>query len=138
MPFWISVKVALRGLLANKMRSLLTMLGIIIGVGAVIAMLAFGEGAKIQVTEQIRSFGTNLLVIRPGLQGVRGVRQSAKENLTLADAEAIRTQVPGVEFVAPEVAGGRQVKYLSANTRTNIIGTTPDPPWLACGPRQKS
>jgi putative ABC transport system permease protein len=126
MAFWISVKVALRGLLANALRSFLTMLGVIIGVGAVIAMLALGEGAKIQITEQIRSFGTNLLVIRPGLRGVRGVRGSMVQNLTLDDAEAIRTQIPGVEFVAPEVAGSRQVKYLNANTATNIVGTTPE------------
>jgi putative ABC transport system permease protein len=126
MVFWISVKVALRGLLANALRSSLTMLGVIIGVGAVIAMLALGEGTKNQVTEQIRSFGTNLLVVRPGLRGVRGVRGSMVQNLTLDDVEAIRTQVPGVELVAPEVARSQQVKYLNANTVTNIIGTTPE------------
>lgn len=126
MSFWISIKIALRGLLANSLRSILTMLGVIIGVGAVIAMLALGEGAKIQITEQIRAFGTNLLVIRPGMRGVRGVRGSTMQNLTLDDAEAIRLQVPGVAYVAPEVAGSRQAKYLNANTATNIVGTTPE------------
>jgi putative ABC transport system permease protein len=125
MPFWISVSIALRALAGNLLRSSLTMLGVIIGVGAVIAMLALGEGAKLQITEQIRSFGTNLLVVRPGLRGVGGIRDQARQNLTLEDAEAIRTQIPDVEFVAPEVAGGRQVKYLNANTATNILGTTP-------------
>jgi len=125
MPFWISVSVALRALAGNLLRSILTMLGVIIGVGAVIAMLALGEGARLQVTEQIRSFGTNLLVVRPGLRGVGGIRGQERQNLTLEDVEAIRTQIPDVELVAPEVAGGRQVKYLNANTATNVLGTTP-------------
>ncbi len=124
MYFWIIVKIAFRGLLANKMRSFLTMLGVIIGVGAVIAMLALGEGAKNQVSEQIKSFGTNLLVVRPGLRGHRGVRGNTVQNLTLEDAETIRNEVPDVEFVAPEVMGSRQAKYLNKNTRTSILGTT--------------
>ena len=72
MLFWTIVKVALKSLLANKLRSFLAMLGIIIGVGAVISMLAMGAGAKVAMMKRIDSMGTNLLIVRPGQRGVRG------------------------------------------------------------------
>ena len=73
MLFWIIVKVGIRSLLANKLRSILAMLGIIIGVGAVIAMLAIGSGAQKQVMDRFNAMGTNLLIVQPGQRGTRGV-----------------------------------------------------------------
>lgn len=89
MLFWQVIKIAFRGLMANKMRSFLTMLGIIIGVGAIIAMLSIGEGAKKQVTESIKRFGTNLLRVRPGAARQRHVHTGVVETLILDDARAI-------------------------------------------------
>jgi len=118
--------VALRSLWANKMRSSLTMLGVIIGVGAVIVMLGIGEGAKRQVSERITSMGTNLLVVRPGL-GTRGhVRSASVETLVLKDAEAIRKEVPNIAAVAPEAGKNAQIKYYAKNTNSTILGTTAD------------
>ncbi len=81
MLFWTTVKIGLRSLLANKLRSLLTMLGIIIGVGAVIAMLAMGEGAKQQVMTRIQSMGTNLLLVMPNWHRHSAVRTNTTINL---------------------------------------------------------
>jgi putative ABC transport system permease protein len=121
MLFWMIIKVALKSLFANKLRSVLAMLGIIIGVGAVIAMLAIGSGAKQQVMSRINAMGTNLLVIRPGQRGFGGVMSGTQQNLTVEDAVAL-LNVNGVRAVSPVVNGGEQVKYLSQNTRTNIMG----------------
>jgi putative ABC transport system permease protein len=124
MLFWTIVKVGLRSLLANKLRSLLAMLGIIIGVSAVIAMLAMGAGAQQQVMARISAMGTNLLVIRPGQSGSRGVVSGTAQDLTLADAQALLTDADGVWRVAPTVGGSAQVKYLNKNTRTSVVGTS--------------
>ena len=86
MLFWVIVKVGIRSLLANKLRSLLAMLGIIIGVGAVISMLAIGAGAKQSVLSRISAMGSNLLIVRPGQSGSHGVASGTQQNLTLADA----------------------------------------------------
>ena len=116
--------VALRSLWANKMRSSLTMLGVIIGVGAVIVMLGIGEGAKRQVSQRITSMGTNLLVIRPGMGRRSHVRSASVQTLTLKDADAIAKQVPNVAAVAPEAGKNAQVKYFAQNTNTTILGST--------------
>jgi putative ABC transport system permease protein len=122
MSFPVIVKIALRGLLANKVRSFLATLGVIIGVASVILMLGIGEGARVKVTEEIKSFGTNLLMVRPGKRGLHGVQTSEGENLTLEDAEAI-SKVPFVKNVAPEVATMVQLKYLNKNTRSSATGS---------------
>jgi len=124
MLFWTIVKVGLKSLLANKLRSLLAMLGIIIGVGAVIAMLAMGAGAKGQIMARISAMGTNLLIVRPGQAGSRGVMSGTTQNLTLADAQALVSDAPGIARVAPTVSGSAQVKYLNRNNRTNVVGTS--------------
>ncbi|MCW8132516.1 MAG: ABC transporter permease, partial [Planctomycetota bacterium] len=99
-------------------------LGIIIGVGAVISMLAIGSGAQAQVLARFSSMGTNLLVIRPGQRGSGGVMSGTQQNLTVEDAEAILREVPGAGSVAPVVGGSSQIKFLSKNARANVLGTS--------------
>ncbi len=123
MLFWTVLKVALRSLVANKLRTLLSMLGIIIGVGAVISMLALGAGAQKQVLDSIQSMGTNMLIVRPGQAGIRGVARGSQENLTLLDAEALLNEVPEVSQAAPVVSGSAQLKYFNRNSLTNLTGT---------------
>src|SRR3982750_3817044 len=100
MFFWMILKVALKSLTANKRPSTLAMLGIIIGVGAVISMLAIGAGAQKSVMERFTALGTNLLTVRPGQRGTGGVMSGTQQNLTVEDAQAL-TAVPGVSGVAP-------------------------------------
>jgi putative ABC transport system permease protein len=123
MLFWTVLKVALKSLLANKLRTLLSMLGIIIGVAAVVSMLALGAGAKQQVLSGIQSMGTNLLVVRPGQAGLRGVSVGNQDNLTLRDAELLLEGLPAVQQVAPVVNGSVQVKFYNQNVRTSLLGT---------------
>jgi macrolide transport system ATP-binding/permease protein len=120
-------RVALRSLTANKTRSVLTMLGIVIGVAAVIAMLSIGQGAQAAITSQIESIGTNLLFVQPGSTRQGGVQQGAgtAQTLTLQDAQAMAS-LPGVVGVAPEVDAFGQYVYQAQNTRSRVIGVTPD------------
>jgi putative ABC transport system permease protein len=120
-------RVALRSLLANKLRSALTILGMIIGVGAVIALVAAGAGAQVQVTERFESLGSNLLVISPGFTFFRGVSQGAAsaESLTNDDVEAIARLARSVAAIAPEYSTRAQVAYGSENTQTSVLGVTP-------------
>ncbi len=122
MLFWTTVKLALRSLMANKMRSFLSMLGIIIGVGAVISMLALGAGAQARVMEQMSAMGTNLLLVRSGQSGQRGVRTTTAQTLTVEDALAIVDEVPEVAAAAPDVSGKVQAKYLNKNANTTLTG----------------
>lgn len=124
------IKVAFRGILANKMRTALTMLGIIIGVASIISMLSIGEGAKQQVIESISRFGTNLLRVRPGSARMGHIRTGAVETLTIKDAEAISREVSGIRAVAPVAGRSTQVKYGNKNTNTSITGTTPEYPGI--------
>ena len=124
MLFWIILKVGIKSLMANKLRSILAMLGIIIGVAAVIAMLAMGSGAQKQIMDQFTAMGTNLLTIRPGQRGSRGVISGTQQNLTLEHAQAIVNEVKDVTMVAPGVQGGVQLKYRNKNTRTTVYGTS--------------
>ena len=103
-----SLRIALRALMANKMRSALTMLGIIIGVGAVIAMIAVGSGAKARIEEQIASMGSNLLMVMSGSSTSGGFRGGAGTvpTLTVDDAKAIQTEIPGVKYVCAEASPG--------------------------------
>jgi putative ABC transport system permease protein len=120
-------RISFRALRVNKMRSALTMLGIIIGVGAVIAMLAVGTGASRKIAEQISSIGSNLLIILPGSTTAGGVRMGAgtQPTLTLGDAEAIQKECPSVAEVAPVLNGVAQVVYGHQNWSTGVVGTTP-------------
>jgi len=119
---WTLIKLACKSLLANSLRTFLAMLGIIIGVGAVISMLAMGAGAKAQVMGRVTAMGTNLLVVRPGGDYRGGVRAESNMSLKLADADAILRDLPQVEAVAPLVMGRAQVKYFNRNINTTITG----------------
>ena len=120
-------RISLRALRVNKMRSALTMLGIIIGVGAVIAMLAVGTGASRKIAAQISSMGSNLLMILPGSTTAGGVRMGAgtQPTLTMGDAEAILKESSAVAQVAPVLNGVAQVVYRHQNWSTGVVGTTP-------------
>ena len=122
MLFWMIVKVALKSLSANKLRSVLAMLGIIIGVGAVITNLAIGSGTRQQVISRFSAMGTNLLVVRPAQRGSGGVMSGTQQNLTVDDAQAI-LKLSGVAAVAPVVGRNVQAKYLSQNTNVNMTGS---------------
>jgi len=121
-----TMRIALRALRVNKMRSSLTMLGIIIGVGAVITMLAVGTGASEKIAQQISSMGSNLIMILPGSTTSGGIRMGAgtQPTLTLGDAEAIQRECPSVSSVAPVLNGTAQVVYGSLNWSTVVNGTT--------------
>ncbi len=123
-----TMKIALRALRVNKTRSALTMLGIIIGVGAVIAMLAVGTGASQKIAEQIASMGSNLLIILSGSSTSGGIRMGSgtQPTLSLGDADAIEKECSAVAEVAPVLSGTAQVIYGNLNWSTGIIGTTPD------------
>ncbi|MGA7670019.1 MAG: ABC transporter permease [Nitrolancea sp.] len=120
--------IALHALTANKLRTLLTMLGVIIGVGAVIALVAVGRGAQQQVTDRIAGLGSNLLFVRPGASTSGGVRGAAgsSSTLTLDDATAIADNVPQVSGVAPESDSNLQLLYQGQNVNTRVVGTTAD------------
>ncbi|MDA8387876.1 MAG: ABC transporter permease [Nitrospiraceae bacterium] len=122
-----TARLALRALKVNKMRSALTMLGIIIGVSAVIAMLAVGSGATRRITEQISSMGSNLLIILPGSTTSGGLRMGAgtQPTLTSGDARAIADEAPAVDAVAPVLSGAAQVVNGRQNWSTVVTGTTP-------------
>ncbi|TSA07713.1 MAG: FtsX-like permease family protein [Deltaproteobacteria bacterium] len=121
-----SLRIALNALKANKMRSLLTMLGIIIGVAAVVIMVAIGSGASAKITAQIESVGSNLLIVVPGATTAGGVRMGSGtvSTLTLADAEAIVQNCPSVARVAPVWGGVAQAVYGNQNWSTGVTGTT--------------
>jgi putative ABC transport system permease protein len=117
-------KVALRALNRNKMRSFLTALGIIIGVGAVIAMVSIGQGAKLEVEQRFESMGTNLLTVRPGSRSYRGRSGGGGTytNLKEADAQAILESCDAVRYVSPSVNGRAQIVYQNKNWNTSIYG----------------
>jgi putative ABC transport system permease protein len=124
MPLREVLRVALEALRVNKMRSILTMLGIVIGVAAVIAMLALGSGAQQAVNQRIASLGTTLVTVVPGQVFSGGIASSTdRARLEVEDAEALAAR--GTSFVAvqPEMSRQLQVQFLTQNTSTNIIGT---------------
>ena len=122
------LKVALRSMGRNKMRSFLTMLGIIIGVGAVIAMMAIGQGAQYNIEQQIATLGVNVLLIFPGSSNQGGVRggMGSMTSLTADDLEAIKTQCPSVSVAAPVIRTGGQVVFGEQNWGTSIMGSNPE------------
>jgi putative ABC transport system permease protein len=123
-----SARIAIDALKVNKLRSGLTMLGIIIGVAAVIAMVAVGSGASERIQEQIASIGSNVIVVMPGSITTSGIRLGAgfALTLTLDDARAIAEECPAVAAVAPLVRGNAQTVYGNNNWATSIQGTTPE------------
>ena len=127
MSFTQTLIIALQSLSGNKLRSSLTILGIVIGVAAVVAMLGIGRGAQAGITASVTANGTNLLYVRPGAASTNGVRAAAGSgaSLTLDDATALQS-VAGVAAVAPEVDGRAQVIYQGTNANTSLVGTTPD------------
>ena len=122
------LRVAFRALARNKMRTLLTMLGIIIGVGAVICTVAIGEGASQQVQEQINSLGENIITINAGSVNLGGVHLGSQATKTLlpGDATAIHEQISTVSRVSPGVGAGVQVVYGNQNWGTRVTGASPD------------
>ena len=123
-----SVRIAVRALKVNRTRSALTMLGIIIGVAAVIAMVGVGSGATERIQEQIQSIGSNLIIVLPGSISTNGVRlgSGGVATLTEDDAKALAAECPSVALAAPTVRGGVQVVYGNNNWATTVQGVTPD------------
>ncbi len=117
-------KIAIRSLGKNKMRTFLTMLGIIIGVASVIAMLAIGQGSRNSIQEQIKSLGTNVIIVFPAAQHRGGVTSAAgsAQLLTQDDVDAIAKQCPDIQYVSPQVSVGGQVMYGSNNWNTEVTG----------------
>lgn len=118
------IKIALMAMARNKMRTILTMLGIIIGVASVIAMLAIGQGSKKSIQDQISSMGSNMLMIRPNSSTQGGVTLDAStmQSLTMKDVESIRQQCPSIAYVSPLVSGRGQTIYASKNWPTSVQG----------------
>jgi putative ABC transport system permease protein len=117
----------MRALASSPLRSLLTMLGVIIGVGAVVAMIAIGQGARQAVTQQVQALGSNLLTVFASVAQLGGVaRGDAVRTLTLEDAEAVRKEVPGVTGISAEFSRAAQVVFRGENTTTTVSGVTPE------------
>ncbi|MGE5592273.1 MAG: ABC transporter permease [Betaproteobacteria bacterium] len=125
-----SVRTALLGITSNKMRSGLTMLGVIIGVAAVVIMVAIGEGANRRVSSQIERLGSNLLIVMPGRTREPGAQArgafGSMDVLTMDDVQAIRDDCPSVGAVAPEVSRGTTVRYGTSSLQTQVVATTPE------------
>ena len=118
---------ALSSVRAHKLRSFLTVLGIVIGVAAVIALLAIGQGAQAEIIKSIESLGANLVQVYPGsFEGPGGVRSSATQGITIEDAEAIERGIPNIVAVAPVLSTGAQIIAAGENTSASVTGTTPD------------
>ncbi|HLH22189.1 MAG TPA: ABC transporter permease [Chloroflexota bacterium] len=130
MSIWESIRIAVRALAANRLRALLTMLGMIIGVSAVISLMSVGRGAQASVEERIQNLGTNLLFIRPGSSQQGGVRagSGSAQTLSLEDAQAIAEQIPEVAAVESEVSGGGQLVANGQNWSSRVVGTTENYP----------
>ena len=126
MNVWASARIAVRALRVNLLRSALTMLGIVIGVGAVITMVAVGTGAQARVAEQIQSLGSNMIIVLSGSAVSGGVRMGSGSQLTITedDAWAIQREIPAVAAAAPTSRGGAQVVYGNLNWATGIQGVT--------------
>ncbi len=132
MRFTNTLRVALRALRRNTMRSMLTALGMIIGVAAVITMVSIGNGAKVQVEAQIAAMGQNLITVMPGSFSSGGMRGGFGSSTTLTpeDAEAITNEVPNIDGLSPEVRDRNQVLANGLNWNTNVNGVGPDYPYV--------
>ncbi len=123
-----ALRIAMRALRVNKMRSFLTMLGIIIGIAAVIAMMAVGSGASYIISQQIASIGSNIILVLPGSLTSGGLRTGSGgvQTLKAADSRAIQQECPAVAIAAPIVRGSGQIVYGNQNWSTLLMGTTPE------------
>jgi putative ABC transport system permease protein len=128
MGFFSILHIALRAVSRNKLRSLLTTLGVVIGVGAVIAMVAIGEGARARVQQTFAAMGTNLLIVMSGSSNQGGARGGfgSQPTLTQGDLQAIQTEIPSVRSAAPSLHASAQVQSDGQNWNTTIEGTTPE------------
>jgi len=128
MKLTATLRIAIRALLRNKMRSILTMLGIIIGVAAVIAMVGVGNGAKADVEAQIATLGKNMILVTAGNFTNAGVRSgwAAAGTMKIADSEAVLNEISGVTLVSPEVRSGVQIAAGNQNWYTTLLGEAPD------------
>ncbi|MCX6763458.1 MAG: ABC transporter permease [Candidatus Moranbacteria bacterium] len=122
------LKETLWSLRGNKVRSGLTILGIVIGIASVITMVAIGQGAQATIEKNIQAIGSNLIMVMPGSQRGEGVSQGrgSAQTLTIEDADAIRSTIQGIKAVAPEVSRRNQVTAKGNNTNTQIVGTVQD------------
>ena len=135
MSILMTFRIALKALNRNKMRTALTMLGMIIGVGAVITMVALGNGAQVSIEQQIQSAGTNVIMVNAGNFSAGGVRQGQgmSNRMTAEDADAIR-DIPGVQYVAEGVNTGAQIVAGNQNWFTMVQGTNVDMPYIKSWP----
>jgi putative ABC transport system permease protein len=138
MSLFMTFIVALKALRRNAMRTALTALGMIIGVAAVIVMVAIGTGAKASIQSQIRSAGSNIVMVTAGSGGFGPVRQGqgAVTTLTAEDANAIRQQIPGVKYLAPGINTRTQIVSETSNWATTVQGTAPDLAEIRAWPTQ--
>jgi len=122
------LKETIWSLAGNKVRSGLTMLGIVIGIASVIALVAVGQGAQNQIANNIKAIGSNLIIVTPGSQQVGGVSQGggSAQSLTVDDANAIKSQISGISAVAPSATKRGQITAKGNNTNTQVIGTNSD------------
>ena len=128
MILFATLRMALRALRRNKMRTLLTMLGIIIGVGAVITMVAIGQGAQEQIARQINDLGSNLIIVLSGTVSSGGVRMGSgtQQTITEEDGYALQREIPSIEASAPQLRGSGQIVFGNSNWASSIIGVTPE------------
>jgi len=122
------IQEVLWSLMGNKVRSGLTILGIVIGIASVITMVGIGQGSKKTIETQIESIGSNYIMVMPGSQSVGGVRQASgsAESLTEDDVDILKEKISTIEAIAPSVSGNYQITAKGNNTNTSVIGTTPD------------
>jgi putative ABC transport system permease protein len=125
MPFWETIRVALASMRGSLFRSALTMLGVIIGVAAVIAMLALGRGAQRAVDEQLAALGADMLTVTSGMRWLQGVARE-EVSLTVEDADAIAREARYISAVVPEQTGRQQLRYGARNLNVQVIGTRPN------------
>ena len=132
----MTFRIAFKALGRNKMRTGLTMLGMIIGVSAVITLVAMGNGAQSVIEDQIKGAGTNMITVNAGNASQGGVRggSGTSSSLTVEDADAIRTEIAGVQFLAPGVQMQAQVVAGNQNWFTRIQGTDVDLPLIRAWP----
>jgi putative ABC transport system permease protein len=138
MSIFMTVSVAIKALRRNAMRTALTALGMIIGVAAVIVMVAIGTGARTSIENQIRSAGSNIVMVNAGSGGFGPVRQGqgAVTTLTADDAEAIRTTLPGIRYISPGINSRTQIIAETSNWNTQVQGTSEELPELRSWPIQ--
>lgn len=127
MGFLEQLAIAWQGLVGNRLRSVLTVLGIVIGIASVITLLGIGQGAKQEAEKQVQALGVNLIYIRPGSSGTGGISQGqgSAATLTYDDARSIKENCPAVQDSAPQYSSSFQVQYNEQNTMTSVVGTDP-------------